>query len=955
MAGTLALPTLVQKFVLDASKGIADAKKVEGQFARTGREAGRLNSTVKQSGSAFRIGSVAMLAASAALVVGLKKAVSGAAEYAQTVFRIKGISGDTAEASSKFVFVLERLGISVDRATRPLILLSRNVVQGGKSFTQYFNSAQIATLKTGTLTEKLGVLQDAYGKLAPGTERTVFLTNTLGTRSGFLLRRLVALGRDGYAKVAAEAQKFGLVLTENNLAAFIKFADESRAVGQAFKGLQVQIGLALLPTFLTLDKALVKGITTFTGMPTPIKNVATNVLVLGTVLGLLYQAAKFVGPGFALMGKAFALVNTGLVALIPGLGALETEIGLLPLRAQLAVLSLNEMTISEILAGEAAIGLAGALSLIGAAAIVGGAFGAAIEHFIIAPIIRGNEKAHDLDAAFNETKDTFELLGKEGKIPQKAVGVISKELEKYKGHSAAARRAQARLFSADAIALIARVAKKHGDVVTVVKLLARGQRDAAFAAAGESSALHDNASAADESAAAHALLVAGVEEVQTRMRSEQDALDAVGQAVTQHGENSKEAKDATVAYAKALVDAAIAAAGGKDKVKDLAQVQADAESKAASAAQAAVDAAEKEAVAVEEARQQEIQSNLDLIQSLGQLADKRKEEIASAADALSSAEQKLADARDKVAENQRFLVRTPDRDKELAKLRQEVADAQKDVAKAKDDATKAAHPGETALDKLIQDTSVGSQAALVYVSNLKAIAAAGGGALAAEIAKMGPEGAAAAAAAVAEIGTVGFANLEKTAEDAIIIAKIAADAQWDKWKGNFAEKAALASDAAFNSLVGKLKDFAKQHPEFKVEVEAEITRLTLGVQAQALASGLSFAFHTGGQVTPRGAKFHSGGSVGGVGREVASILETNEHVINRRSAIGLRRDYPGLLESMNSYHAGGAVVPSRGQAVVPEVHNKTTVFNIAAVHVPSAKELETHLERRARLQALVGV
>jgi TP901 family phage tail tape measure protein len=66
------------------------------------------------------------------------------------------------------------------------------------------------------------------------------------------------------------------------------------------------------------------------------------------------------------------------------------------------------------------------------------------------------------------------------------------------------------------------------------------------------------------------------------------------------------------------------------------------------------------------------------------------EEAARALDKVRDAEERLTDAQSKVTEDSRHLVRTPERDRDLAKAKREVAEAERDLARARDEATEAA-------------------------------------------------------------------------------------------------------------------------------------------------------------------------------------------------------------------------------------------------------------------------
>jgi phage-related protein len=92
------------------------------------------------------------------------------------------------------------------------------------------------------------------GGMANGVEKTNAIMQIFG-RSGMELAPLLNRGADGIAKFKEEAQKFGLVLGQDNLDAIQKNVMAHRELHAAVEGMQVQLGQFLYPAITSITKA----------------------------------------------------------------------------------------------------------------------------------------------------------------------------------------------------------------------------------------------------------------------------------------------------------------------------------------------------------------------------------------------------------------------------------------------------------------------------------------------------------------------------------------------------------------------------------------------------------------------------------------------------------------------------------------------------------------------------
>jgi phage-related protein len=96
---------------------------------------------------------------------------------------------------------------------------------------------------------------DKLGGMSNGVEKTNAIMQIFG-RSGMQLAPLLNQGAAGIEKFKEEAQKFGLVLSQDNLDAIQKNVMAHREFHAAVEGMQVQLGQFLYPALTAVAKAM---------------------------------------------------------------------------------------------------------------------------------------------------------------------------------------------------------------------------------------------------------------------------------------------------------------------------------------------------------------------------------------------------------------------------------------------------------------------------------------------------------------------------------------------------------------------------------------------------------------------------------------------------------------------------------------------------------------------------
>lgn len=665
-----------------------------------------------------------------AVVAALKHAIDTGTEWAGTVNRIARVTGDSVEESSKLAFVFDRIGLSAESVTGPLAILNRNIQQGSEGIRRYFTGVELAELRTSSFSQQLPVLAAAYQKLNVGQERTTFLFNTFG-RGGQELDRLLKLQTADLAALAAEAERFGLVLDATNAKTFKDYIQSHRAAEQASKGLQVQVGQLTLPIFEAFDKAMIAVLTTLTNLPAPVQTLI-GLFAIGTIgIGKYAQTiSALIGLGQGLVGFITRLVTQrGLDAAATVAQTAATTVSTAAIQAEIrahqlatgAILSHAEaeaiLAGSHIKGGAAgalaqagpavgtALGLAAKASLIASAAVIGAAIGTAISKSIVEPALDAAERA-------NQRQRTIEdgNRQREAAIGPERFGEATQTLNELKDAGELSAAAIEALANSTNLVRMRRVVEEAGDLDAVLRDIV-----------AEANAASESFDEATTTVADFVGIIGQLQAESIRTKAAQATLNTSLEA---SGVATAGGTQALATYAQQLFDVAKAAAAASGAEFDVAAARTAAAQAAIKAgedfivnqkkiieaqeegAERIADAEERLADAIEDAAKR----NRDAQKNLADAIEDRAERISEAEEALADATldrtERIKDAEENLAEVRK------DSAERVKDARQRLADAEIDSAKAIKDAEKALTQARRERLRAITDAQFGLESAL---------------------------------------------------------------------------------------------------------------------------------------------------------------------------------------------------------------------------------------------------
>jgi TP901 family phage tail tape measure protein len=300
--------SIIAHLKLDTAGFQAGAKEAESSANAGGLSMGKLAAGVALGQAAFMAAQAAIGAVSSAL----KGTVDSAEEYGSTVMKLTRDTGLSTDNASKLAFAFHSVGIDADTASGLVVKFDKQIAAAANS----------STHATAELT-KLGVnVKDAQGNIKPFVDilgDTADKINAMGSqeekvaevtklfgRSGEPMLKLLAQGKQGIEALTMEAQKYGLVLSTDNVAAVQKYIVAHREWDAAMEGIKIKIGMAVMPAIT----AFVNKLTEMASNPMVqrwAKEIADVMIRIVEVIQPLIGSLVFLNSGAKQAGEAMSI------------------------------------------------------------------------------------------------------------------------------------------------------------------------------------------------------------------------------------------------------------------------------------------------------------------------------------------------------------------------------------------------------------------------------------------------------------------------------------------------------------------------------------------------------------------------------------------------------------------------------------------------------------------------
>lgn len=244
--------TTHNKVVLSAtenvSKTLANIQKNFKSFSKSAQNLGKSMSNLASISFAPLAGG--LTAAGAAI----RNSVKAMADYGTSVDDASRSLGVAADSLQAFRYAADLGGSSASEMDGAIAMLNKNMANAvsgkNKDLVELFNklgiSMQDANGQTKTAADLMPELADAIAKQSDQTAKA-YIANLAFGRSGQNLIKTLNGGAEGLDAARKEAEKFGLVMSKEDVAAATEFGDSLTRTQKAVQGVQNSIGSKLLP------------------------------------------------------------------------------------------------------------------------------------------------------------------------------------------------------------------------------------------------------------------------------------------------------------------------------------------------------------------------------------------------------------------------------------------------------------------------------------------------------------------------------------------------------------------------------------------------------------------------------------------------------------------------------------------------------------------------------------
>jgi len=230
------------------------------QGTSTGKALDKLGISGVQSGDLLKAGLVGGAVVGGGALA--KFALDGIEKFASLTSAVRGfqrVSGATAEDSSKLVFAVKEMGIEPDVAASAFGRLATRIGTGKATLLE--NADLIKRNSDGSLdlAGTVANLSDAYQSTDDQGKKAALANDAFG-KSWQKLAPLLGKGKQDLQDLYAEAAKDHQVFSQDDLEKGRQFTLATTQLKDAWKGLQVELGSAVIPTATQSTQTLTDGL-----------------------------------------------------------------------------------------------------------------------------------------------------------------------------------------------------------------------------------------------------------------------------------------------------------------------------------------------------------------------------------------------------------------------------------------------------------------------------------------------------------------------------------------------------------------------------------------------------------------------------------------------------------------------------------------------------------------------
>ncbi len=216
----------------------------------------KIGKNADKMGKSFQKAGLLMIGAGLAVAAGLFKMTQNFAKAGDEVAKMAKRTGFGTKALSELRFVAQITGAElsdIEKSTKRMSLAIINAERGLETYERAFRDLgiNIAELKAQKPEEQFFTIAGALGNLENATTKAALAQEIFG-KSGTKLLPLFAESEESIKALREEAQRLGVVFSEEDAAAAEEFLDAQTRLNASLKGLGATVGKTLIPQLTQL-------------------------------------------------------------------------------------------------------------------------------------------------------------------------------------------------------------------------------------------------------------------------------------------------------------------------------------------------------------------------------------------------------------------------------------------------------------------------------------------------------------------------------------------------------------------------------------------------------------------------------------------------------------------------------------------------------------------------------
>jgi hypothetical protein len=307
---------------------LGDSTQLKQTYDEATKAGQRFGKEVEKHGVSLKAVGTVMTAVGGTIVGAMTATVVAVANSAGKILDLANAAGVSAETFQKLASSARQDGVEQEQLSAGLTKLIKNMGDARKGTgdaAEAFHEMKIGITdvhgKLLPVETVLPKISDHFKNMKDPTEKAN-LAMTLFGKTGTQFVAWLSQGSAGMKAYADEAQKLGIIMSNETVAALDEFSDNLGTLKAGFGGLGNEIAADLVPGLQMLTNGLKSGLEMLNSIPGPVK----QVIVVGTALA---GVVALVAGGAIALGTAFAAATIPIWPFIAGaaaLGAIATVV-----------------------------------------------------------------------------------------------------------------------------------------------------------------------------------------------------------------------------------------------------------------------------------------------------------------------------------------------------------------------------------------------------------------------------------------------------------------------------------------------------------------------------------------------------------------------------------------------------------------------------------------------------